>query len=709
MAELQILINAKNQASAALATVKKDLDGIGQSGSSVGEMLKSVGSTLTGVGAGLTAGVTLPLVGIGTAAISASTELNKMMGNIQSLGLSQERVIELKGAVQDLAVQMGKDTGDMADGLYQVISTFGDSADAVNSLEIAAKAGAAGLATTTDAINLISAVTKGYGDTSLVTQQKVSDLAFQTVNLGQTTFPELASAIGKAVPLAAGLGVSMEEMFGVLATGSGVTGTTSEVTTQLRGVMQSLLAPTKDMSTLLDDLGFSSGEAMIKQLGLQKTIETIVGAAESSGVPLQKYIGSIEGQTLAMALAGPMAQDFTNKLSSMGNVAGVTDAAFKAQTEGINAAGFTMDQLRSKVQVLLERLGDGLAPSLAKVLDAITPLLDKVAQAVNWFANADASTQQWIVGIAAAVAAIGPLLVILGTMISTIGTVISVVSSVGSALGLLTNPIGWVVLAIGALVLAWETDFMGIREKTAAAATWIGEKFTAIVASIESATKPLSDLWDWIVKLTSGDLTLVAAAPEWITTLMAWLWPIFISQPEWAKKLVDWLWPDFIHQPAWVKTLVDWLWPGFIGQPGWVSTLVAWVWPGFIGQPNWVGDLFNWDWPDFISMPGWLNDLLNWQWPSMPSWLGGNAQGTTNFAGGLTMVGENGPEIVALPASSRIYTNRESQRLASSGVGAGGGFSIVIQNAYMRSDRDVTQLAYEIDDILKRRRSGGWR
>ena len=56
-------------------------------------------------------------------------------------------------------------------------------------VEINAKAARAGIATTADSINLTSAVTKANGDTSAAAVQHVADLAFKTVELGQTTFP----------------------------------------------------------------------------------------------------------------------------------------------------------------------------------------------------------------------------------------------------------------------------------------------------------------------------------------------------------------------------------------------------------------------------------------------------------------------------------------------------------------------------------------
>ena len=41
--------------------------------------------------------------------------------------------------------------------------------------------------------------------------------------------------------------------------------------------------------------------------------------------------------------------------------------------------------------------------------------------------------------------------------------------------------------------------------------------------------------------------------------------------------------------------------------------------------------------------------------------VGRNAAGTDNWRGGLTWVGENGPELVNLPKGSQVLTNQESR------------------------------------------------
>lgn len=449
--------------------------------------LDSAGQKARAVGGKMTAGLTLPLAGVGTAAFMASDKLNRGLGEVQSLGLAQDRVEEMKTSVQDMAVEVGTSTSDLTGGLYQVVSAFGDSADTAKTLEINAKAAKAGLAETTDAINLTSAVTKAYGDTSAEAVQHASDLAFQTVKMGQTTFPELAASIGRVTPLASELGVAQEELFGTLATATGVTGSAAEVNTQLRGVLQSLMAPTSDMKSLFAEMGVESGEALIQQRGLRGAVNSIVTASKKTKTPLKDYIGSIEGQTLALTLAGGQAETYAKKIDAMKEAAGATDKAFAAQTEGIGKAGFKMDQFRAKLEVTAQKLGDRLAPVLIDVLDAATPLLDKVAGWIEKFDELDPRTQKIILGVTALAAAIGPLLIVVGTMASGLSAVIGLagtlagaagavgsLASVGAALVAVINPITLVIGTVAGLFLAWKNNWFGIRDKTAAAVDAIG-------------------------------------------------------------------------------------------------------------------------------------------------------------------------------------------------------------------------------------------
>lgn len=372
-----------------------------------------VGETMSKVGSSATKLLTLPLLAAGTAAGKLGLDLSSNMGLVSTLldgSIEQvnKRTEELKQSVYKISKDTGLATSNISDGLYQVVSAFGDTADSAKILETASKGAKAGNASVTDSINLLSAVTKGYGDTSAGANQKVSDLAFLTAKLGQTTFPELAGSMGAVVPLAKQLNVSQEELFGTMATATGVTGNASEVSTQFRGILQSLMAPTDSMTKLMQSYGYENGEAMMKGLGLQGTIDAITKAAKDSGQPLQSYIGSIEGQTLALALSGAQHDVFTEKLAKMQDASGATDEAFQRVNSTVGAKfGNAMNDAKNS----LTKLGDAMAPMLTKVAEVISDVANAISEMTP-------EQQEMIVKIGLTVAAIGPLLKVGGSLIT---------------------------------------------------------------------------------------------------------------------------------------------------------------------------------------------------------------------------------------------------------------------------------------------------
>jgi TP901 family phage tail tape measure protein len=439
----------------------------------------SLAKNMQKVGAAMTGAVTLPILGVAAASVKLSNDLNKSMANIGSLGIGTDRLKEMKKGIQDLSIEVGASTEDMADGMYQVVSAFGDGADSMKILRTNAKLAKAGLSSTSEAIALTSAVTKGYNDTSAEAVQHTADLAIQTVALGQTTFPELASAIGTVTPLAASLGVAQEDLFAVMATGAGVTGTSTQVATQFRGVLQSLMAPTDSMTKLFKKMGYSNGEAMLKGEGLQGTLDAIVSTAESAGKPLTDYIGSIEGVTLALALTDAQHATLTKNMTAMQGAAGMADEAFLAQTQGLNKVGFSMDQLQRYAEVLGQKLGDGLAPGLAIVLDKVMPLADALVSLVDQFAKMDSNVQGWILAGIGLVAALGPLLFILPGIAKG-------VAMMAGAMTVLSGPIGLAIAAVVLLGLAWATNFGGIQDKTAAVWATVQPQLAEMLATAQA-------------------------------------------------------------------------------------------------------------------------------------------------------------------------------------------------------------------------------
>jgi TP901 family phage tail tape measure protein len=164
-------------------------------------------------------------------------------------------IMQYREEIKNLSIETGKSFDDLTRGLYETISAFPGTEDAIGITELAAKTARAGLSTTKEALSLLSATTKAYGDTSLQAQKKVADLAFTAVKLGQTTFPEMASAIQKVTERSSALGVSQEELYSVFGTFTGVTGDAEMAATQMRSALIAISNPTQELQQVFTALG----------------------------------------------------------------------------------------------------------------------------------------------------------------------------------------------------------------------------------------------------------------------------------------------------------------------------------------------------------------------------------------------------------------------------------------------------------------------
>ena len=82
------------------------------------------------------AGLTAPIVAGAAVASNAYNKLNQELANTQSLGVSQSRLEAYRGTLQGMSIDVGKTTTDLTDGLYQVVSAYGDGADTMDALRL---------------------------------------------------------------------------------------------------------------------------------------------------------------------------------------------------------------------------------------------------------------------------------------------------------------------------------------------------------------------------------------------------------------------------------------------------------------------------------------------------------------------------------------------------------------------------------------------
>ncbi len=181
---------------------------------------------------------------------------------------------------------------------------------------------------------------------------------------------------------------------------------------------------------------------------------------------------------------------------------------------------------------------------------------------------------------------------------------------------------------------------------------------------------------EWLTELVEWK----PAAPLWVTGLLLWSSTV----PVWISNLTNLnLDFDFSDLVNWEFTVPDdflnWKFPS-------PTDLIEWKFPSPTELISWgfpsPSELLDWDWPS-MSMPSWVSSLIGALGGARSSFSGGgssggggggggggfgsNASGTSYWRGGLTWVGEEGPELVDVPQGSRIYSNPESMAMAAEG------------------------------------------
>jgi TP901 family phage tail tape measure protein len=619
-------------------------------GTETGDFFKGMGSVVSKTGEvagqfvkfGAAAGSAV--VGVGIAAGKMAMDFQDQMADVATLidGGPSEAMQRFGADVKRIAVLTGKDLSNVSEGLYETISAFGDTADAAKQLEIATKAAVGGKAETLDAVKLLSTVTKGYGDTSAAAVQKVADLAFQTANLGQTTFPELAASMGNTVPMANALGANVESLFGAFATLTGVTGNTAEVATQLKATFSSLLNPSSQMAATMSKLGFANGRTMIQSLGLQGTLDLLAKATGGNTAQLAKMFGSTEALNAVLALTGAQAQDFTAKTQAMTQADGASTTAFQEKTATVRSM---LDRLKEMGTVALVSIGEQLLPQFQTMGEWVMANMPTIQAVLETAINVVGVVFQWLGGI-------------VSWFVETVWKPF-VAAWTGDTTAMQT-PIGQFALAVQAVWNAITGWISGFRENIwnpflegwrtgseGMGGTW--QKIGALIGSItQSIWSIISGVWTLAVMYWNkwGDDFMAIAKTVWEAVL---------GVIDGALKIIDGIIKFFVSlfKGDWqgmadgLKEIWSGLWEILtaIGKAAVDLILIAVraIWDGMVFTWNRLKDaatdLYNWyiDWATGLRDAAiqWGKDLMAGMWDGITSWFKKITDGLSDFANGI--------------------------------------------------------------------------
>ncbi|NEZ47958.1 phage tail tape measure protein [Clostridium niameyense] len=782
---IDAVLQLKDQFSAQLKNISKGLSDFQKQTKYVASDMKKVGKATENIGKGLMAHVTAPIVATSTVAAKSAMDFKENIANIDTLLDDHSHLKSYEQQVLNISKSTGMSLKTVSEGMYTAVSSLGDGGketqEIFKTMTNAAKAGGAEV---NDSVALISAAMKGYGSVSNETAKKISDLAFQTAKLGVTTFPEMAKSMQPLFPLAKNLNFSYEELFGTMATLTGVTGNTSEVSTQLKMVFSNMMKPTKEMSALMQKYGFSNAQAMIKSKGLAGTIDILKKETGGQADKMGKLFSSTEAVTAIMALTGANYDDLIRKTKEMEKASGSTDKALR------KVSSTTKDRFNKAInnlKVSLTELGVVLLPIVTQVSDAITKVATK-------FGSLSKKQQEGIVKFVLFAATLGPVIFAIGrTTVGISKTIKSInnlqkgIKKAGGIMKYFTSPGHKAVLIMTALALVailiithWDKVSAcfnkvskGISKATGLSQKSIG-KF--IIGTITGLTTLLSVgnifgkgfgggfrllnkiikgsgkgitgtfklIKKGILKSFSGIGKSIRASGKGITTAFKFIGKGSIKAFKGISKGVNMASKGIGKGFKLILKIASNTARGIISVSTRVFTFLAanpviaiimaiiavcvllynaWThnWGGIQEKTHTVIDFckqkINSIKETFSAVKSKCSEFANsikQMWDNIRNFLanpikgtinlvknitgggkvdGKNALGTSYWGGGLSVVGEHGPEIVEMPSGSKVYDNKDSKRM----VGKGGDTKVIFTgNIHVRKESDIDAIANAI-------------
>jgi TP901 family phage tail tape measure protein len=322
------------------------------------------------------------------------------LGSLGKLGMDAEvaaaKLRTMRNAIPDfenlqpLLEKVGKETGGLAGSAelsaaaYEVLSAGASSAaDAAAKLKAALVLAQGGSVDTAVAVDGLTSIMNAYG-VSTDRAAEVADKIRQTVDDGKISFEEYSTQIGKAAAVAAGAGVSLDELNAAVAA---VTAGGIKAESAISGVRQlivNIVKPTEDAKKTAEALGVQMGATALQSKGLLGVLEEIRKKTGGNAEAIGKLITDVDGLTAAQALMRNEGEDVAKMLEKQANAYGAAGRAADEMNDTAAAAG---KRLAASWEGLADRLTKIWAPFFTWLADSLSWILDKSAEAGRWVAQ----------------------------------------------------------------------------------------------------------------------------------------------------------------------------------------------------------------------------------------------------------------------------------------------------------------------------------
>ena len=352
--------------------------GIGRVNSSLSGLQGGLAQTEKGLGqvaGGLvrigTVAATGIAVGIG-AAVKVAGDFEAQLNTINTIAkLSDQQLTQLGTGIRETFRETGVPLDELTSAYYDLLSAGVKVTDAQSVLNTAVQLGIGGLATTKEAVDLLTTAINAYG-LNASQAAGASDIFAAAVRDGKVTISEINASFADVAPLAAQYGIKIEEIGAAYATLTAKGIPATEVGTQLNRAIIELLKPGPELVQVMEGLG-TSFEDLIRQKGLVATLQDVRNEAAALGIPFQDLFGRLEAYKFALSTTGDNQAAFNAELAKMGSAAGETNAQFAEREQGLN---FQLGKLKAAALDAGITIGEALIPK-------IVPLIEKLSAFIN--------------------------------------------------------------------------------------------------------------------------------------------------------------------------------------------------------------------------------------------------------------------------------------------------------------------------------------
>lgn len=240
------------------------------------------------------------MTAVGAATLATAGFSVKMAGDFQQqtqtlvsgAGVSKDQIDGVRKSILQMAVDTGTSTKELSDSFFQVNERLGDVKMSTQVVSDSAELAKVHMADEASVAAALADALNAYKGTGLDAAQ-VSNILGSAVEDGGMSFQSMSGALSQVTPIAASVGVSLEQVSAALAVMTTQGMSTDQSAQDLRHTLEKLQSPTSTMLTTWNQLGLTQAQvaATLKGPGgLQAALSLVADTAKSKVGPDGKVV-----------------------------------------------------------------------------------------------------------------------------------------------------------------------------------------------------------------------------------------------------------------------------------------------------------------------------------------------------------------------------------------------------------------------------------